>query len=172
MPMVSTVLIIRPEDGEIDRLYKDGRLVKNVGCLDKKGYRYLSRNNKTVAAHRVIWEHVNGEIPPKMEIDHIDGNPSNNKISNLRVVTKLENAQNKHKATLKNKTSGVKGVHWDKNRNKWRTHIVVNQKQIHIGRFDNLEDAVMAYRKAAAIHHTHNPHAFLEMTQQIGRAHV
>jgi HNH endonuclease/AP2 domain len=158
MTMVATGLVVDAINGIIRRIYKSGE-VRVAGWTGHRGYVYLTVSNKRRAAHQVIWEHVNGRVPDGFEIDHIDGNPSNNSILNLRLLTHAENMQNRHLPSGKNKTSGVKGVHWDKDRQKWRTHIVVNGKQYHIGRFDSLDSALSAYRKAAGVHHTYNPHA-------------
>lgn len=74
-------------------------------------------------------------------IDHIDGNKSNNNINNLRWVTHQENQWNKN-ISSKN-TSGIKGVSWYKRDKKWRATINLNTK-IHLGYFDNIEDARLA----------------------------
>lgn len=156
--MVATPLDVNAISGEIFRIYKSGER-RLAGYSDARGYRILSVNNKSRFAHRVIWEHVHGPIPDGLEIDHIDGNPKNNSILNLRLVTHTQNMQNQHRPRGNNKTSGVKGVHWDKEKGRWRTHIVVNKKQVFIGRFDDMWDAIVAYQDAAARLHTHNPHA-------------
>ena len=158
MTMVATSLVVDVTSGLIHRVYKSGEK-RMAGWPDDRGYIYLSVKGKKIPAHRLVWESVNGVVPKGYEIDHVDGNPSNNTITNLRLLTHAENMQNRHRPSRKNKTSGVKGVHWDKDRRKWRSHIVVNGKQIHIGRFDSIDDALIAYRRAAAVHHTYNPHA-------------
>lgn len=158
MTMVATPLVINAITGGILRIYKNGDR-RVAGSLDDRGYRTLSVNGKNRSAHRVIWEHVNGDIPKGLEVDHIDGDPSNNSILNLRLVTHTQNMQNQHRPRGNNKTSGVKGVHWDKEKLRWRTHIVVNRKQVFIGRFDTIAEAQAAYQDAAARLHTHNPHA-------------
>lgn len=158
MTMISTRLLVNPDTGMIHRVYKNGE-TRVAGYSSERGYRYLSVNNKNRAAHQVIWEFVNGEIPHRMEIDHIDGDPSNNRIDNLRLVTHGQNMQNQHHPRSNNKTSGVKGVHWDKDRGCWRTHIVIDGRQKYLGRYSSLDDATRVYRDAASRFHTHNPHA-------------
>jgi hypothetical protein len=74
--------------------------------------------------------------------DHIDRNKLNNIKSNFRQCTHSENNRNKG-LTIKN-TSGFIGVSWDKNRSKWLSHIKVDYKLIHLGRFENKEDAIRA----------------------------
>ncbi len=68
----------------------------------------VSFRERTVQVHRIIWQLFNGTIPDGFIIDHIDGNPLNNLITNLRLITKTENNRNTGKA--KNNTSGVVGV--------------------------------------------------------------
>ena len=72
--------------------------------------------------------------------DHEDHNPLNNRRCNLRPATKSENAHNKSKQH--NNTSGVIGVCWKKNENKWKAQIVVNNKQISLGYYQNKEEAI------------------------------
>ena len=156
MTMKPTTLVVLPTSGEIFRTFKDGS-VRPAGWLDGKDYRYLSVCGKNRPFHQVIWEQVNGPVPEGFEIDHKDGDGLNNKIDNLRLVTHSQNMQNQHRPRSNNVTSGVKGVHWDKGRGKWRVHIAVNKRQIFIGRFDCLDAASTAYRAAALAHHTHNP---------------
>jgi len=86
----------------------------------------------------------------KPDIDHIDGNPANNDISNLRWATKNENLSNQKKAN--GKTSIYKGVHYDKARNKWTARIEVNKIVKHIGRFNTEEEAGLA-RDAYILEH-------------------
>lgn len=72
-------------------------------------------------------------------IDHIDRNAFNNQKSNLRLATKSQNAMNS-KLRVDN-TSGIKGVSWKKDKNKWLAYIDFNNKRIFIGYFNNLKDA-------------------------------
>ena len=81
---------------------------------------------------------------PTLDIDHSDGNKSNNSIENLREVTKSENGENLLKAKANNKL-GVLGV--SMHRKKFIARIKVNGKQIIIGRYDKIEDASMAYQE-------------------------
>lgn len=70
--------------------------------------RKVAIEGKSTSLHKVVWVLHNGDVPPGIVIDHIDGDPLNNKISNLRAITQAENLRNK-KSCGKNK-SGVTGV--------------------------------------------------------------
>ena len=78
--------------------------------------------------------------------DHIDRNPLNNRRCNLRPATQSENMHNKSKQ--RNNTSGIIGVHWKTNDQKWKAQIVVNNKQISLGYYKNKDDAIKARLEA------------------------
>jgi len=84
-------------------------------------------------------------------IDHIDGNPLNNKKSNLRICTSQQNTFNQKKRI--NNTSGFKGIFWNKIESKWESRIGVNCKRIFLGHFKNKIDAVKSYNEAASKYH-------------------
>lgn len=109
--------------------------------------------NETFKAHRVIWALYYGEWPDH-EVCHDDGDPANNRIDNLYDGTHEVNMKNVKKS--KNNTSGMTGVYWDKQRDKWNPKIKVNGKSIHLGYFDTFEEAVAA-RKAAEIKYGFHP---------------
>jgi hypothetical protein len=113
------------------------------------GYQQGSIDGRTYQAHRVIWARVTGAWPAA-DIDHINGDKLDNRIENLRVVSRAENSRNASKRV--NNTSGVCGVSWHKNRGKWQALVVVQGKYHHLGLFTSFDDAVAA-RKAAAREH-------------------
>lgn len=98
-------------------------------------------NDKVGKLHRFLMNP--GE---DLVIDHINRNRLDNRICNLRACTLQEN--NMNKSIQCNNTSGIQGVSWDKNRNKWLVHITVNRKQIHLGYFNTIEEAAEARRQA------------------------
>lgn len=107
----------------------------------------VSIDQRLHLAHRIIWEMHYGPIPDGMVIDHINGDPWDNRLSNLRVATVQQNTINRKKA--KNNTSGYVGVSQHKRSKRWRSNIVLNKKTISLGTFDTKEQAFAAYRAAA-----------------------
>lgn len=142
--------------GRLHWKIKTGRSVKigNVaGAPRKDGYWRVQVNNKRYLAHRVIWIMHNGKIPDGMQIDHINHDPSNNLLENLRLVTIQENAMNR---SIQSNSSSVMGVYWNSQRNKWQAQIKTNGKNKNLGRFINLQDAVST-RKQAEIKYGFHP---------------
>lgn len=103
------------------------------------GVRYL--------AHRIIWKMMTGKDPID-QIDHIDGNASNNAFSNLRESDQAQNLANTR--TRRNNTSGAKGVSFHKATGKWRATIGKNYRSKQIGIFDDFQSAVEAANRARA----------------------
>lgn len=96
-------------------------------------------------AHRIIWCMVYGDFPKDgYDIDHIDGNATNNSLKNLRLVTRSDNLKNQKRR--KDNTSGVTGVR--NNNGKWIVEIMTSYGRKHIGSFVDFEDAVYARKKA------------------------
>jgi hypothetical protein len=132
--------------------YKDGELYwktrtsirivigKKVGYLDKDGYTYTRINGKYYGIHRLIFMMFNGYVPEL--IDHIDRNPTNNRIENLRSVTKSENALNSKISSTN--TTGVKGVSWHKAAQKYHARITINGVCINLGLHKHLQEAKKA----------------------------
>ncbi len=101
----------------------------------------VSINDKTYLAHRIIWLWYYGYLPENF-IDHVDRNPHNNKIDNLREASNQCNQRNT--GNPKDNTSGVKGVYWHKKRNKWKAEIRINGKGLYLGSYESFTDAVCA----------------------------
>jgi hypothetical protein len=118
---------------------------KIAGCKRHDGYIRITIDGKRHYAHQLAFLYVHGYFPEN-DIDHIDGNPGNNKIKNLREVSHQCNIRNTGNPI--NNTSGVKGVSWHKPANKWMAYIVVNGKLKHLGYYKNFDDAAKARYKA------------------------
>jgi hypothetical protein len=116
-----------------------------AGSLDGEGYLLIMVQSRLYRAHRLAWLYVYGTWP-EGQLDHINRNRSDNRISNLREVTNKQNHQNRSKPS--NNTSGHPGVSWHKRDSKWLSSIRHNYKKTHLGYFTNIEDAIAA-RKAA-----------------------
>lgn len=86
---------------------------------------------------------------PNDIVDHIDRNPLNNTLPNLRICTKQTNAINT--AVRVDNRTGYKGVSYHKKGEKFRAYIVINGKQIHLGLFDTAEQAAQKYIDVARI---------------------
>ena len=86
------------------------------------------------------------DCPDGMVVDHINHDRIDNRKENLRVCSIRRNTMNQSRS--KNNTSGVTGVGWDKKSNKWIAYIKVNYRQITLGRFSNIDDAIEARRNA------------------------
>jgi hypothetical protein len=115
------------------------RVEKSIGF---KGGRYL--------LSRIIYFMYYGEDPAELTIDHIDGNPLNNKISNLRLATRGQNSFNK-KLQINNK-SGVSGVYFRNDVNKWTAVIQVRGKKTTLGCYQTKKEAIQARREAEPKH--------------------
>ena len=129
-----------------------GTFVRNVsicsrgqaaGSANGDGYLLTQIDGNSYRCHRLAWFYVHG-CWPVGEIDHIDGNSSNNQIANLRDVSRCLNQQNLKKAR-KNSKSGLLGVRFNKTLSKWAAQIWINGRQTHLGYFLTAESAHAAY---------------------------
>jgi len=116
-----------------------------AGSVSRRGYIHISINGKFYQAHRLAWLLVHGEDAPE-DIDHIDGDPTNNRIANLRAVSHAENGRNRR--TNSNNLSGVNGVGWNARFGKWQARIKVNGRSKSLGYFDDLNAAADARKSA------------------------
>jgi hypothetical protein len=116
-----------------------------AGAKHNQGYRALCIDYKRYLAHRIAWLYVFGEMPLGF-IDHINRNRSDNRISNLRVVNRSENQQNRKIGA--NNTSGVSGVYWHEQRKKWHARIFICGTGRSLGLFQTIEEAKTARQKA------------------------
>jgi hypothetical protein len=119
------------------------------------GYHDGTIFNKKYSAHRIAWVLYYGEWP-KGHIDHINHNGRDNRIKNLRDVTRSENMRNAQLSG--SNTSGVTGVYYRKSEKRWIAAIGSGSKFVHIGIFKNKDDAISARKKAEAEYGFHPNH--------------
>lgn len=117
-----------------------------VGCINGSGYLITSVNKARILVHRVAWILYHQQTPPDI-IDHANGNKLDNRISNLREASALENRANC--IIRKDNTTGVKGVVFHRQTGKWWARITNNGKCRSLGLFSHIDDARIAYEHAA-----------------------
>lgn len=125
-----------------------------AGSIDPHGYRCIAVDGAIYKAHRLAWLYVHGEWPA-LDLDHINRVRDDNRIANLREVSRSENCQNSS-GRVDNK-SGHRGVYWNKQRACWVAGIGLNGKVKYLGLFSSIDDAAAAYKAAALQIHTCNP---------------
>ena len=127
---------------------------KEVGWIDG-GYRRTKITGTKIALHRLAWAIYYGEMPHG-EIDHINGDKLDNRISNLRIVSKVENARSRSRS--KKNTSGVTGVTCCRNGLKWRAFIGVGGQTKKLGLHNCLFEACCARKSAELLFEFHPNH--------------
>ena len=105
-------------------------------------------NGERLLAHRVVWYFETGNWPNK-QIDHIDGNPKNNKFENLREASNAENSRN---SKSRKGSSKYKGIYWRSDKSLWRVQLMIDGKRKEIGHFKDEKEAARAYNLAAIEH--------------------
>lgn len=118
-----------------------------AGALTPTGYIQILIRTRLYLAHRLAFLWMTGAWPRSPEIDHIDGDRTNNAWSNLREATRGQNAMNYGRRS--DNTSGVKGVRWEKRRNHWVVEVMIHGHKHYIGSFATLEEAKAARIEAA-----------------------
>ena len=118
-----------------------------AGSLKSKGYLSVQVDKKLYKLASLVWIMFNDTFDESLVVDHIDGDPSNNKISNLRLASSSENQLNS--AKRKGTSSKYKGVHWNKQSNSWRASIRINGKAKYIGNYSNEYAAHLAWCEVA-----------------------
>jgi hypothetical protein len=137
-----------PDTGVFTRLTRWGtkQVGDEAGSLAWNGYRYLSVNKKPTPAHRAAWLYVHGHWPPN-DIDHINRDRADNRLVNLRAVTRSTNL---HNGPVRASETGIPNVYRRKDCAKWTACIRVNYKQHNLGYFDTVEEAIAARDEARA----------------------
>lgn len=140
----------REELTRFDRMFNSRFAQCECGCINNKGYRHIGFMHEgklhRIKAHRLAWMIVHGDLPCG-EIDHINRNRADNRIANLRDVSRAINLRNQ--TMYDRNTSGVTGVHWHKLAGKWRAESRIDGRYHHLGLFDCIlaaESAVKSFR--------------------------
>lgn len=125
------------------------------------GYSKICVDGKEYYAHRLAWLYVHG-VWPQADVDHIDGDPSNNRIDNLRSVTHAQNTLNSRQRPVG--ISGLRGVTLHRNTGLWNSRIRLNGRQVSLGYFQDAQEAHKAY--LAAVEKQHGEFAFIKRPAQ------
>ena len=133
---------------------------KPVGSINTSGYSQVKIFGRLYLTHHIAWALHYNEWASN-QIDHINGKKTDNRIVNLRDATRSENAKNKT-MPVSNK-SGHIGVEYRKSRKKWRARITSGGKQVHLGYFSNISDAIAARKAAEREYGFHQNHGRQEM---------
>lgn len=124
-----------------------------AGSVKPEGYRTICILGRNWYAHRLAWLYVHGYVPPELLVDHEDQSRDHNWISNLRLASRKQNAENTG-ARIDN-TSGAKGVSWCSSSFRWEAKIQHLGRTVHLGKFPSVPEASAAYQAAAAEYFTH-----------------
>lgn len=119
---------------------KSGECWEWTASKNAQGYGRIRATRGMVKAHRFAYEISKEQIPPGMEIDHTCHNRGCVKPGHLRLVTRKQNMENLT-GWRSNNTSGVRGVSWSKDRQKWIAFTRHNSKRLNLGRYDSLAEA-------------------------------
>ncbi len=174
--LLRQLLRYEPETGKLYwrerdvRFFRDGAKAKEAVCKSwntkwagKEAFKFIGGNgyhrgavfDRPMRAHRVIWALVHGAWP-EADIDHINGDRSDNRLCNLRVVTRAENNRNAKRPT--DNTSGIPGVYSTRAPGKWFAKIGAGGKRIYLGTYDTFDLAVQAREAALKKHGFHPNH--------------
>lgn len=130
----------------LKKMHGNGKSVGSIaGSPHIGGYLQITINQENYLLHRLAFLYMNGEMP-EIFVDHINGNRSDNRFCNLRLVSQEEN--NRNMKLPKNNTSGRIGVHWRKDIKTWESRIKINKKHVSLGCFKCFIDAVAARIRA------------------------
>lgn len=139
-----------------NREYRGPRALpgQRAGSFAKEGYRRLKIHGQTISEHRAAWVYYYG-VEPEDQVDHINGDPADNRIANLRKATNAENQQNLRKG--RTTISGITGVTWNPAKKKWQARIGLHRTRVFLGYFGSVGEAAAAYESAKKNYHVFNP---------------
>jgi hypothetical protein len=150
--IIQDKLIYDPASGEFTWRHggSSNRLAgKSAGCKRADGYKIIRVGSKLMFAHRIAVVLMTGKpIEPGKVVDHINGDPSDNRWPNIRVCLQKENTSNR-RAPKGKKSSLFKGVCWFSARKKWVVRVTDHYQTHYAGYYDDEREAALAYNKKA-----------------------
>lgn len=155
---LNAALEYSPDTGDItwrqredrDKAWNAHYAGKTAGCNSGNGYLQIRFDGKGYRYHRIAWALHHGEDPGDSLIDHADGDPLNNRISNLRLATRTDNQRNSKRHEGARWPKGVKLV---RSRQRFIAQIRVNGRRLQSPYYRTPEEAHEAYRAMALEHH-------------------
>jgi hypothetical protein len=145
---VNNVEITVNSDGSITKPFYKKRTKRTFGYKDGNGYMLIYIGGKMFHMHRIAAQAFLSDFSDYPSVDHIDGNKTNNCISNLRMATN-QFQQMAHLTRRKGSSSQYRGVTWNKRSKKWHARCRLNGKFTHLGSFDDEHEAAVARDKYA-----------------------
>lgn len=118
---------------------------QRAGGLKPHGYEVIGVGYHRYYSHRLAIYYTTGQWPSG-QVDHINGNRSDNRLSNLRVATHQENQRNR--CLQRNNTSGTPGVHWSTGQKRWISRIKIDGRMRQLGTFIDKDEAIRARKEA------------------------
>lgn len=151
------VIHYEPTNGVFTRLVTRGNAKRGTiaGTSTTSGHMQMMIHGTLYLLHRLAFLYMTGSFPSD-EVDHINHISGDNRWRNLRSATRCDNSRNR--TMNNNNTSGHAGVVWNKRNKKWYARIVINSKQIHLGAFNNIENAKAARQTARVTYGFHKNH--------------
>ena len=129
---------------EKDVAWWNGKYAGTVaGTMDGRGYLQVTIFAKLYLTHRLIWLMETGSWPSD-DIDHVNGNRTDNRLSNLREATRRQNCANQRARKV-----GLKGAYYKPANRKWQSAIRIDGKQFYLGLYDSEQEAHAAYMEAS-----------------------
>jgi hypothetical protein len=145
-----------PDTGSLRwRVFRRGNAKPDAraGGVKENGYRRIGIDGIRYLEHRICYVMAGNPDPGDCQIDHIDHDPGNNRASNLRLATNSQNLWNLR--LTKRNSSGVKGVYYQKSRGKFLARVTKHNRCVFSGRFNTIEEAAEAVKKARSTLHKH-----------------